>query len=287
MGDAIYSNVLMVGFAWQLGLVPLSAAALMRAIELNGVKVEENKRAFTLGRIAAVQPDAIDTMLDGPGSAAPESLDDLIERRRRFLVDYQDAALADRYAAFVNRVRQAESTAGGGDGLTRQAAISYFRLLAYKDEYEVARLHAKTPFTKELRAAFGADAKIRFHLAPPILNTERDPRGRPRKREFGAWVMPLFHVLASLRRLRGTPFDLFGYTAERRMERALIGEFEKTMESLLGSLDAGNLGDAAAIAALYQEIRGYGPVKEAAVDDVRARVATAMRAFAPGVARAA
>ena len=287
LGDAIYSNVLMVGFAWQLGLVPLSSAALMRAIELNGVKIEENKRAFALGRIAAAQPDGIDALLDGADSATPESLDELIERRRRFLVDYQDAALADRYLALLGKVRQAEAVAGGDESLTRQVAISYFRLLAYKDEYEVARLHSRPEFLDRLRHDFGPEARLRFHLAPPILDTGKDPRGRPRKREFGAWVMPMFRLLARLRRLRGTPFDLFGYTAERRMERELIGEFEATVAALLDRLDAGSLDDAATIAALYQDIRGYGPVKAGAVEDVRARVTAALETFASRTARAA
>ena len=159
-------------------------------------------------------------------------------------------------------------------------AKSYFKLLAYKDEYEVARLHTQTGFLESVKRDFGNKAKVRFHLAPPILNSEVDARGRPRKKEFGAWMIPAFRILASMRRLRGTAFDLFGKTAERRMERALIAEFEQRLDQLLAALEPENLELATEIVALYMDIRGYGPVKEEAVEDVRVRVANKLSSLA-------
>jgi indolepyruvate ferredoxin oxidoreductase len=207
-------------------------------------------------------------MLDAPltDAALSESLAEAIERRRAFLVDYQDEALAERYTTLVERVRQAEAAIGGESlPLTDAVVRAWFKTLAYKDEYEVARLHTESGFLERLRRDFGGDAKIRFHLAPPILNSGVDARGRPRKREFGAWIVPLFRLLAKMRRLRGTRFDPFGMTAERRLERALIGEFEDTVGKVLAGLAAGKAAAAADIVNLYLDIRGYGPVKEEAV----------------------
>ena len=202
-----------------------------------------------------------------------DTLDAMIERRRRFLVDYQDNDLGDRYAKLVERVREAEAALGAGNRLTNATARAWFRLLAYKDEYEVARLHADPAFLQRLEADFGHKSKLRFHLAPPLLSRKRDARGRPLKREFGAWILPVFRVLAGLRRLRGTPFDVFGYTAERRMERQLIVEFEETIERILAALDAGTLDGAVEVVETFLDIRGFGPVKEEAVATARKRVA--------------
>ena len=171
--------------------------------------------------------------------------------------------------------------------LSDAVARSYFKLLSYKDEYEVARLHTQTGFLESVRRDFGADSKIEFHLAPPMLNSKLDARGRPRKKRFGPWLIPVFRLLAAGRRLRGTAFDLFGMTAERRMERALIGEFEATIETLLASLDAQSLEEAAGIACCYMDIRGYGPVKEQAVVEVRERVAARLEPFSNPVSKAA
>ena len=286
MGDVIYANVMMTGAAWQLGLVPVSLDALLRAIELNGVKIEENKQAFTWGRIAAHDPDAVRRMLDG-GPDDVESLDAMIERRRAFLVDYQDEALAERYVSLVRRVRDAEAAAGAGERLSNAVTRAYFRLLAYKDEYEVARLHTDPAFPDRLRDEFGDRARWRFHLAPPLLGGRRDARGRPQKREFGRWILPLFRVLAGLRRLRGTAFDVFGYTAERRMERKLIVEFEETVDAVLASLGEAGSDAAAEVIEPWLDIRGYGPVKETAVDEVRQRVAEALANLAQPEAKAA
>jgi indolepyruvate ferredoxin oxidoreductase len=269
MGDTIYANVIMVGCAWQQGLIPVSLAALLRAIELNGVKVDENKQAFTWGRIAAHDAAAIERILDGSDNHVVETLDDMIERRRAFLKDYQDMALADRYVALVNRVREAESAISDDSELATAIAKSYFRLLSYKDEYEVARLHTDKDFLASVRRDYGDRARLRFPLAPPLLNGKRDARGRPLKKEFGAWILPLFRVLASLRRLRGTAFDLFGYTAERRMERQLITTFEDTVENMLLHLDADTIKPACEHIDAYLDIRGYGLVKDESVRKMR------------------
>ena len=280
MGNTIYANVLLLGAAWQQGLIPVANAALMRAIELNGVEVEKNKQAFTWGRIAADHPEHIEDLVMHDGQAVDESLDQLIERRAEFLVDYQDAKLSQRYLDVVNRARNAEEKLRGSGDLTAAIARSYFKLLSYKDEYEVARLHTQTGFLESVKRDFGDRAKVRFHLAPPIMNRGLDARGRPRKREFGAWMIPVFRVLAAMRRLRGTRFDPFGMTAERRMERALIAEFEQRIDQLLGTLDAANIDLVTEIITLYMDVRGYGPVKEEAVDEVRTRVANKISSLA-------
>jgi len=287
MGDTIYSNVIMVGAAWQSGLVPVSLEALERAIELNGIKVDENLRAFTWGRIAAARPASLRDLAGDPEPAVVETVDAMIARRRDFLVDYQAHALADRYVAFVDKVRAAEAEISKDDGLTRAVVHSYFRLLSYKDEYEVARLHAGTGFIDSLRKASGTGTRLRFHLAPPLLASGRDARGRPRKREFGAWIIPVFRVLAGLRRLRGTPFDIFGYTAERRMERALIRDFEQTLDRLLARLDADSLDAIIRIVGHYGDIRGYGPVKEQSVREARQSIREELDGLDARVARAA
>lgn len=273
LGDTIYANVLLLGFAFQAGLVPISAAALMRAIELNGVKIEENKRAFAWGRIAYADPEAIKTQQPTPVTPETESLSALIDRRADFLVGYQNEALKTRYLQLVERVRQAESHVRTDDKLTRAVALAYFRLLSYKDEYEVARLHTGSDFIKSVRTDYGKTARLRFHLAPPFLSGKRDARGRPLKKSFGAWVIPVFKLLAGMRKLRGTAFDVFGYTAERRMERQLIAEFEALVDELLTRADPAALEALQDCAALYMEVRGYGPVKEAAANKVRQQVA--------------
>ena len=271
MGDTIYANVLLLGFAWQRGLVPVSLDALMRAIELNNVAVENNKLAFAWGRIAAADPDRVAGALKRDFAVA-ETLDESIARRRDFLVDYQNEALAKRYVSLVQRVRDAEDALGGKGELTLAAAKSYFKLLSYKDEYEVARLHTRKEFLESVRQDFGENAKLRFHLAPPILNPGTDARGRPRKTEFGAWMLPVFRLLSRLRGLRGTPFDLLGRTAERRMERELIREFEALVDDIVPTLTPARLTAATELISLFMDIRGYGPVKEAAVNQVRGQI---------------
>ncbi len=270
MGDSIYANIIMTGCAWQKGMIPVSLEALLRAIELNGVKIDANKQAFTWGRIAAHDPAAIETLLGANEAARNESPEDMIEVRRKFLVGYQNSALADRYVALVEKVRAAELSVGNEDSLSRAVIQAWFRLLSYKDEYEVARLHTNPEFLASVRRDFGDSAKLRFHLAPPLLGGKKDARGRPLKREFGAWILPVFRLLAHLKGLRGTAFDIFGYTAERRMERELITEFEGLLTDELPTLDAANYDELLTRVRAYLDLRGFGPVKEQAVQEMRA-----------------
>jgi indolepyruvate ferredoxin oxidoreductase len=272
-GDAVFSNMLLFGFAWQSGLVPVSLAAVERAIALNGVEVARNIEAFAVGRLAAAgQTLAGAESLDLPAKEAPASL---ISRLEAFLTAYQDEAWAARYRALVERVRAAEA-AHGSEGLTEAVARSLFKLMAYKDEYEVARLHMQTGFLDRLKEEFEGDFKVSYHLAPPLLPLGRDARGRPRKVRFGQWMQVPFRVLAAMKFLRGTVLDPFGHTAERRAERALIGWYEGVVETLLARVGAqtgrADTAELAAIAALPMDIRGYGPVKEAAIRTVKAEV---------------
>jgi indolepyruvate ferredoxin oxidoreductase len=284
LGNTIYSNILMLGFAWQKGLVPVSLHALLRAIELNGVDVETNLEAFGWGRIAAADHDYVTALMsEVADSSVPqkESLDAVVERRARFLCDYQNQALADRYLELVMRARAREEALYERTDFpfTMTVAKSWFKTLAYKDEYEVARLHVESGFLKTVREEFGDKARVKFHLAPPILNRGVDARGRPRKREFGAWIVPVFRLLAAMRKLRGTRLDLFGRTTERRLERRLIEDFEATVDTVLQHLDADNIGLATEIADLFMEIRGYGPVKQQAAARIRPQIAGQLAEF--------
>ena len=266
LGKTIYANVMMLGGAWQKGLVPVSLEALKRAIELNGVEIEKNQQAFDWGRVAAANPDRIANILE-EDRPVDETLEDIIKRRANFLVGYQNLALADRFKTLVNRVRDAEHS---NDALVEAVAKSYFKLLAYKDEYEVARLHTQTGFLDSIRETYGDNARIRFHMAPPMLSRKKDGRGRPYKKEFGTGTIPLLKILASLRGLRGTPFDIFGLSHDRRTERALIREFEEQVDDLLPTLDANNADRLCAVFASYMDIRGYGPVKDQAIEETLA-----------------
>jgi indolepyruvate ferredoxin oxidoreductase len=272
-GDTVFANVIMLGAAWQQGLVPLSREALMRAIELNGVAVEQNSQAFASGRLAIADKSFIASLLGH--APTEETLDQIIARRADFLASYQDSRYAERYREFVNGIGAAErDRVPDSQSLTIAVARSLFKLMAYKDEYEVARLHTQTGFQEKLRQEFEGNFAIKYHLAPPILPARKDARGRPLKRQFGAWIEPAFRMLAHLKMLRGTPLDIFGYTRERRMERNLIGWYESLLTELLPLLHAETVGPLAEIAALPMEIRGYGPVKEAAVEKVTAKVSS-------------
>jgi indolepyruvate ferredoxin oxidoreductase len=258
----------MLGFAWQRGLLPVSLSALLRAIELNGVAVESNKQAFAWGRIAAADPDFLPKVDEAPKA---ETLDQLIDRRADFLTAYQNDAYAARYRERVANVRHAEVNLNS-EALTEAVARALFKLMAYKDEYEVARLHMQSGFLDELKGEFEGDFSIQYHLAPPFLPSRRDARGRPRKRAFGQWIQMPLAMLARLKGLRGTPFDPFGYMAERRAERELITWYDGVIKRLLGGLDAAHLPNLVAIAKAPMDIRGYGPVKDAAIGKVKAEV---------------
>ena len=281
-GDAIASNMLLLGFACQKGLVPVSPAAIERAIDLNGVAAAMNLGAFRHGRRAAIDEAA--RAAPGrdatPETAAEESLDATIDRRAAFLADYQDDAWAERYRALVACARASErAQAPGSEGFAAAVARGAFKLMAYKDEYEVARLHARPEFLDSLAARFAGDYRLHFHLAPPLF-AQRDPQtGRLKKRAWGPWMLPVFRVLAALRRLRGTPFDPFGYTRERRSERAAIAEYHSLVAELAAGLAPENHSLACDLAALPERIRGYGHVKQRAIAEARAIEATKLAAF--------
>ncbi len=285
LGDAIASNLFMLGFAYQRGSVPLSAEAIERAIALNGVAVEFNRDAFRWGRRAAVHPDLVRSRATPPASVPPshhlsDTLDQMVSRRVAFLTDYQNAAYAARYAARVERVRKAEAACLPGEtGLTQSVARSLFKLMAYKDEYEVARLYTETEFLQRIADRFEGPYKLNFHLAPPFLG-DRDPEtGHLRKRSFGPWMLSVFRILARLRRLRGTAFDIFGRSEERRLERRLIGEYEELIDEILAHLSPANHQLAIELASLPVEIRGFGHVKQANLAQVKAREETLLARF--------
>ncbi len=263
MGDTIYVNPMILGYAWQKGWVPLSRESLMRAMELNEVAVANNQMAFEWGRHAAAHPDKVMAVLQ-PAQVIEfkkrESLDDLIAKRVSWLTDYQNAAYAGRYSAFVERVRQAEAPLGK-TVLTEAVAKSLFKLMAYKDEYEVARLHTQTGFIERIAQQFEGDFKVHYHLAPPLL-AKRNDKGQLVKQKFGPGMLIGFKLLAGFKGLRGTALDVFGYTEERRTERALIGEYMDIVEGLLTSLNADKHAKAIEIARVPESIKGFGHVKE-------------------------
>jgi len=260
LGDAIYGNVLLLGAAWQAGLVPLSAAALRKAIELNGAGVKGNLRAFEIGRWAVSHPLEACAAV-APAAAAEETLEQKIARRADYLVGYQSRRLARRYQRLVEKVHKAEDAAGvaGVGGLTEAVALGYFKLLSYKDEYEVARLHTEM-LEPALAEAFGAHGRVTYHMAPPVLG-RKDKHGHAVKSEFDPRMARALRLLARLRVLRGTPLDLFGRTAERRMERQMICDYEALIGELLSNLTAGNAPIACELARLPLQVRGFGHVK--------------------------
>jgi indolepyruvate ferredoxin oxidoreductase len=263
MGDSIYTNPMMLGYAWQKGWIPLGRESLMRAIELNGVAIDNNKAAFEWGRRAAHDWASVEKLL-APAQVIEfkkrESLEALVARRREFLVGYQDQAYADTYAAFVERVRQAEAPLGK-TALSEAVARYLFKLMAYKDEYEVARLHTETGFREKIAAMFEGDYKVNYHLAPP-LTARRNEKGELQKKKFGPAMHMAFRVLSTLRGLRGTAFDIFGRTHERKTERALIGEYRASIEQVLAALSADNHALGLEIARIPEQIKGFGHVKD-------------------------
>ena len=294
MGDAIATNLFMLGYAWQKGLVPVSRAGIERAIELNAVAVKSNCDAFRWGRCAAVDLPAVAALVE-PGGAAPAprapgaDIDALVERRAADLVRYQDRAYAERYRALASEARRAEARrAAGKRGFAEAVARGAYKLMAYKDEYEVARLYTDGAFASELERHFEGDFRLEFHMAPPLFASRDPDTGIPRKRRYGAWMMRALRVLAKLRRLRGTRFDPFGYREERRTERRLVEEYESTVRELARALDYENHRLAVDIASLPEGIRGYGHVKAEHLARVQARRAELLDAWrAPSLARAA
>jgi indolepyruvate ferredoxin oxidoreductase len=263
-GDSIAANMFLLGFAYQKGHLPIGAEAIEQAIELNGAAVEMSRNAFRFGRLAAHDPAAVERMVGpvAPPAAPARTLEELIDARAKVLVEYQDAALAERYRAFVTRVAAAEKTkAPGRSGLAEAVAKAYFKLLAYKDEYEVARLYASPAFGKALSEQFEKHGKLEFHLAPPLLSFRRTEAGEPKKIKLGPWMLSVFRLLAKGKSLRGTAWDVFGYTAERKLERQMIADYETLVEELIDRLDAARHATAVGLATLPLDIKGFGHVK--------------------------
>ncbi|MFL9924270.1 indolepyruvate ferredoxin oxidoreductase family protein [Herbaspirillum lusitanum] len=286
MGDAIATNMFMLGYAWQQGWVPLSEAALLRAIELNALQVEFNKQSFGWGRAAAHDLDAVLAAARRNGMTAQviefkraPVLEEVVARRVAFLTDYQNPAYAQRYAEFVEMVRAYESALGDAGKplkLTQAVAQYLFKLMAYKDEYEVARLYTAPAFREKIAGMFEGDYQIKFHLAPPLL-AKHDDKGHLIKKQYGPWMMRAFGVLAKFKFLRGSALDPFGHTAERRQERALIDEYRDTLTRLLRNLSAENLVQVTAVARIPEDIRGYGHVKERHLKAAKQKEASLLR----------
>jgi indolepyruvate ferredoxin oxidoreductase len=279
LGDSIAANLFMVGYAYQRGLIPLSGGSILKAIEMNGVAVAMNKAGFLWGRRAALDPVAVDRVAAPPESLPDsqrlsETLDKVIARRVEDLTSYQDARYAQRYATLVRQVRDAEAARiPGHSELAEAVARYYYKLLAYKDEYEIARLYTDTGFLDRLNAMFEGDFKISFNLAPPLWS-RRDPATRePRKQAYGPWVLHIFKVLARLKGLRGGALDIFGYTKDRKMDRRLIADYEKMIGDLIGGLNTGNHGVAVELASLPEQIRGYGHIRERHLENAKKREA--------------
>ncbi len=282
-GNPITTNMLLVGLAYQLGLLPVSREAISRAIAINGEAVEANIAAFEAGRRLHAESRAVPWISADPSQTnLKPGLDALIAERAAFLADYQDEAYAKSYRDFIDEVHGAEAELVPGPlVLTEAVARSLSKLMAYKDEYEVARLHSSEAFRRDLDAQFEGDYRLRFHLAPPLL-ARRDPTtGEPRKITIGPWMMGVFRVLARLRRLRGTPLDLFGHTQERRLERQLVGDYRATIRRIIADLRPDNQALAVEIASLPEAIRGYGHVKRASIAAVRAREEALLAAYRP------
>ncbi|MGT2455340.1 indolepyruvate ferredoxin oxidoreductase family protein [Cupriavidus basilensis] len=282
MGDSIASNMFMLGFAYQRGLIPVSAQAIEEAIVLNGTAKQMNKDAFEWGRRFAVDPLAVERIVasnaktgnTSVSSPPVHSLHDAIKMRADFLIDYQNKSYARRYTELVRRVRVFEGTKfAGRSGLTEAVAKNYFKLLAIKDEYEVARLHVQSGFLETVSKQFEGNYKLVFNLAPPLLTKSDPATGAPAKKEYGPWIIPLFRVLAKLRFLRGTMFDPFGYTAERRTERSVITRYEDNVKAALSVLEESKASDhydaAVVLARLPEKIRGFGHVRLKSIEAIR------------------
>ena len=279
LGDSIFINPMVLGYAWQKGWIPLSLESLLRAIELNEVQVDKNKAAFEWGRHCAHDWAAVQALLQ-PAQVVtlhrPQKLGELIARRSELLTQYQNAAYARHYTDFVERVRQAEDQAlPGQDSLTRAVAQGLYKLMAYKDEYEVARLHTDADFLRSIAERFEGDYRLQYHLAPPLL-ARRNEKGELQKRAYGPWMLSAFRVLSKLKFLRGTALDPFGHTEERRTERALIGQYRQGIESVLATLGPETREHALEVARWPEAIKGYGHVKERHLAKAQARWAQLM-----------
>lgn len=281
LGNTIGANMMIVGYAYQQGLMPVSEDAIHRAIELNGVAVEFNKQAFLWGRRAAHDMENVEKLMGGtPQKSMPFELDSFIQRRVADLTAYQNAAYADRYTQRVKRIVALEKNKMPSKAhLSEAVARGLYKLMAYKDEYEVARLYTDGAFGEAIRNTFEDGGMIKLHLAPPLI-AEKDPNtGHLKKRMYGPWMLKAFSVLTNFKGLRGTAFDPFGYTEERKMERALIGEYEDLLSEIEGSLNVDNYDLAVQLAALPMKMRGFGHVKDANVKKAKAEWQNLLAAF--------
>ena len=277
LGDTVLANMIMLGFAWQKGLVPVSAGALDQAIELNAVAVERNRLAFAIGRALAVDPGLVSDWYTET-TEAPETLEDVIERRASFLTGYQDVGYAKRYTETLARFRNSvpdDST----EELTIAAAKSLFKLMAYKDEFEVARLLTSAAFKHQIEAEFEGDFTVHHHLAPPLLSRGKDARGRPMKRAFGPWLRPVLTLLTKGKRLRGSRFNVFGYHAEARLHRDLLAWYEDALKQVERRYNAACHDSCLAILTAPMEIRGYGPVRQLAAEKIKSNTTSMLAAL--------
>jgi indolepyruvate ferredoxin oxidoreductase len=272
MGDAIGGNLFLLGYAYQKGLIPVSADAINRSIELNGVAIEFNKQAFTWGRRSAHDEESVKALL--PQQKAPfkplQALNEIVDYRVNYLTQYQDAAYAARYQKLVDDSNAKVSGLDKDERLIKAIAKNYFKLMAIKDEYEVARLYTDGKFAERIKQQFEGGYEMHFHLAPPLFAKKDPETGKQIKKEYGPWMMRAFALLAKGKRLRGSAWDVFSYTEERKMEVALIGEFEDLVEKeILPNLTAENLSVAVDLISSVEKIRGFGHVKDAAVTQWR------------------
>jgi indolepyruvate ferredoxin oxidoreductase len=291
-GNSVGANIFLVGYAYQIGAIPLSVASIEEAIELNGEAVDMNKSALRWGRLAAVDPAAVETMIKPAPEAMSDarklsqSLDEMVARRAAFLAAYQDAAYAARYRGWVDQAKTIEAArAPGKSGFAEAVARYLFKLMAYKDEYEVARLYSDGSFIKQVHNELGGE-RLRFHvhLAPPLLAPVNKATGEPRKLTFGPWIFPLFKLLAKCRFLRGTPFDPFGYSRERKIERRLVHDYETMLAEVLAKLNDGNHHIAVGLATIPEKIRGFGHVKMRHLTAAKADEAALLEQFRAGPA---
>jgi indolepyruvate ferredoxin oxidoreductase len=268
MGDAVATNMFLLGFAWQRGFIPLEERSLMRAIELNGAAIEMNKTAFAWGRQAALD---INKVRAAAGMSEPvsvismppkrQSLEQIIADRAERLTAYQNARYAALYESFVREVAATEQSRIGGEKVTREIAVSLYKLMAYKDEYEVARLYTETGFVERTKNMLEGDFELRFHLAPPLF-AKKDNNGQLVKQQYGSWMLSAFKLLAKARFLRGSMLDPFRYTTERLHKRKAIDDYKTSMRQMIELLDANRLNTAIELAKLPQTVRGYGHVKD-------------------------
>jgi indolepyruvate ferredoxin oxidoreductase len=291
LGNSIGANMFMLGYAYQLGALPLTAEAIEKAIELNGEAVPMNLAAFSYGRRAAVDPAAVEALvkpqpgMENDALRLSESFEETVSRRETFLTAYQNTRYARRYRKFIEKVRAVEALKVPGQTALSEAVARYlFKLMAYKDEYEVARLHTDSSFVERVKASFDGDLRLEFHLAPPLLARKDKNTGEPKKMSFGPWMLSAFRVLAKFKVLRGTPLDIFGYSSERKTERGLIRDYERLLGEIIDRLTPGNHATAVALASLPEKIRGYGHVKQRHLTASKAEEAALYEHFHAGPA---